>query len=148
MSLKRRDNCRRTQWIDETILDKQDVQDDVRHEPNSLNPKIPVSHASLAELMNWRNQNEVDFAWNDIKSLYWVIPSDESKVSPAIAIALAEHQDFLKQLCPPRESTSMNEDQYSEQDLDFLKQLEELKDVSDSSDVLRQAVESLRSQSA
>ena len=70
-----------------------------------LSPRIPDSPlpvtnatkaATLYELIDWRNQNSVSFAWSEEHSSYWVIPQDEHKLSPEIAAAIREQQDFAK----------------------------------------------------
>ena len=72
----------------------------------ALSPLIPDSPlprtntdtkaASLSELLDWRNQNSVSFAWNDTLSLFWVIEQDEHKLTPELSAAIREQQTVVK----------------------------------------------------
>ena len=64
--------------------------------PLPVSANTNTTAATLMELMDWRNQNSVSFAWSEEHSSYWVIPQDEHKLTPAIAAAIREQQVFVK----------------------------------------------------
>lgn len=55
-----------------------------------------VKAATVSDLLDWKNQNGIQFTYCLDKSSYWVTPQGEAKVTPEIEAAIRGNQDTVK----------------------------------------------------
>lgn len=55
-----------------------------------------VKAATLSELLDWKNQNGIQFTYSTEKSIYWVTQQGTGKVTAEIEAAIRQNQDTVK----------------------------------------------------